>query len=500
MSQDMGQTDPQFAPSQDATLGPFQGLSSLAEPEGSHDTQYFDDWLALLESIPPGDPNDPAALPDLRNVLDDFASGNGSESTPGMLDMQGQTFDFPNFFDPALLDIPVFPDNSPTFTPDPTVQASAPTCSSHAQTSASLSIPTSVSASSASHREGPAQAAFFAQNHVPTPSRNTTYLSTSVPRQSASATPSLTGSPLASTVSLADTEPSPATPEWGWAFGEPGVVTGSVLDGLNATGANVDGIVVGEAEMKEFEKVLEETCGPLSALSTLQFDQETECGADRMDVDSVGPDGSAPAVAQPLFEGAEVPDVAMTGVPSTAEPQQGVGAQLVLPDPALLQVQLNGQPPLCGQLNAQDTAPALEQPQWLSAGVPVVSSSNASVQSLPPAVTRAHTEPPATTALPPSLASSDAPGLPASRSSPAPSAASQLSALSSLLALTNASKPASTSRLTRAEVLQRAKAMRRDLERARERARVELWETTVEGACLVGLGRELTKGPGAGGG
>jgi len=37
------------------------------------------------------------------------------------------------------------------------------------------------------------------------------------------------------------------------------------------------------------------------------------------------------------------------------------------------------------------------------------------------------------------------------------------------------------------------------LERAREKARVELWETTVEGACLVGLGREVAKGMGGAG-
>lgn len=325
------------------------------------------------------------------------------------------------------------------------------------------------------------------QNGIHATSRHSNYLSPSAPGQSASATPSLIGSPLASTASIAETEPSPATPEWGWAFGEPGVVTGSISD---AMGLHEQGIVVGEAEMKEFEKVLEETCGPLSALSNLQSDQEMERGVDLMDVDS-GPYGSVHAVIQHLFDGAQAPDVAMTVVPSTAELQQGADAQVVSPDPALHQVQLNVQPPLSGQ------TPAPEQLQWLSNGISAESSSNA---SLPPAVIRAPTEPPARPSLPPSLVPSDVTGFSTSRSPQAPSASSQLSALSSLLALTKASKPAGTSRLTRSEVLQRAKAMRRDLERARERARVELWETTVEGACLVGLGRELTKGADAGGG
>ena len=472
---------------------PQEPSSSAYLAEGSPNSQYFDDWLALLEAIPPGDPNDPAALPDLCNVLNDLKDVDSFASIPSTFNMQGQNFDFPDFLDPALLDVPVFPHDSS----DSSMQASASASPSQVQTSASASIPASFSASSASHPSGFAQTTSFTQNEIT--AQNTTYLSPSAPGPNASATPSLTGSPFASTTSLADTEQSPATPEWAWAFGEPGVVSGSVPDGLGITGAHEGGIVVGEAEMKEFEKVLEETCGPLSALSTLRFEQDIGGGDDPMDVDSVGPDASAPVVAQPTLEGVQVPDIAMAIAPA-GEPQLGANARVTRPDLGLLQgQQLNGQSALTSQLHAQRATPAPNQPQCPPAGIPGVSSSNATVQNISPSVPPAYPEPLATISLPRSLAPSDVPGQPASHPpQTTATATSQLNALSSLLALTNASKPASTSRLTRAEVLQRAKAMRQDLERARERARVELWETTVEGACLVGLGRELGKDGGSG--
>ena len=216
-----------------------------------------------------------------------------------------------------------------------------------------------------------------------------------------------------------------------------------------------------------------------------------------MDVDSVGPDVGAPAVARPTVEGAQVPDVTMAVAIPVGECQREANAEAAGPNLGLLQgQQLNGQSPHPDQLHAQRATPAPDQQlQCLPADIPAVSPSNATLQNTSPGAPPVHTDPPAVAPLSRGPAPSDVPG----HSPQAAAAASHLNALSSLLALTSASKPASTSRLTRAEVLQRAKAMRQDLERARERARVELWETTVEGACWVGLGKELAKGGGGAG-
>ncbi|TFY58599.1 hypothetical protein EVJ58_g6317 [Rhodofomes roseus] len=157
-------------------------LESSEHAEGTNNNQYFDDWLALLESIPPGDPNDPSALPDLRNVLDDFAAGvpaDGSANAYGASG-SGQGMDtFPDFFlDPALFDAPVFPDTPPA--------------QPHPPSAPPNSFPDF------------AQSALPAQNH---PTTDPKYLSPIVPGPSA--TPSLTGSPLATIASSAFHEPEP---------------------------------------------------------------------------------------------------------------------------------------------------------------------------------------------------------------------------------------------------------------------------------------------------
>ena len=53
---------------------------------------------------------------------------------------------------------------------------------------------------------------------------------------------------------------------------------------------------------------------------------------------------------------------------------------------------------------------------------------------------------------------------------------------------------------TRRAVVERARALRAALAGEVERAKVALWETTLEQGVLVGLGRELEKAAGGGGG
>ncbi|KAH9838494.1 uncharacterized protein C8Q71DRAFT_532945 [Rhodofomes roseus] len=457
--EEQGQVEP-GAPQAPQDVASLAGSSAQEHAEGTNNNQYFDDWLALLESIPPGDPNDPSALPDLRNVLDDFAAGvpaDGSANAYGASG-SGQGMDtFPDFFlDPALFDAPVFPDTPPA--------------QPHPPSAPPNSFPDF------------AQSALPARNH---PTADPKYLSPIVPGPSA--TPSLTGSPLASTASLADAEQSPATPEWAWSFGELGGGGGAAagLGGveLGLTGADGEGIVVGAEEMREFEKVLE-ACGPgavsVPAGAGIRDVDESGRGRDAMDVDGVGTGRGLPGVAEEQMQDGQV-----TGTGQTASGQMPNGGQT-----SQAEVDESDQPSI----------------QWLSTAeqAQLQLPDGPSLRNISPAFLPAHSTQPIAG---PSSASPGAGAQPSAGSCTpqlatlataalAPhTAPSPLNALSSLLALTSASKPAGTgtSRLTRAGVLQRAKAMRRDLERAREKARVELWETTVEGACLVGLGREVAK-------
>ncbi|KAI0719262.1 hypothetical protein C8T65DRAFT_636112 [Cerioporus squamosus] len=277
-----------------------------------------------------------------------------------------------------------------------------------------------------------------------------------VPAPSASvqsATPSLVDSPTVTTASLADpADAGPATPTWDWTFTE----------GHEETATDM-------------KKTLEEWA---------RMDVDVDMGA------IIDEQLAASAVPAPTVD----PSTSATEVP--AAPQLGVDAQMAVP--------VDPEPP---QLRAPvHSGPSLPQEDALRQGLGAQDASQLTLQhgaaGMTPQPTVSPSIPPSFPHLPAQLSASTALGvLPASFvSSVAHAMATSARAKGKARAISGTGNgvgaipaPGGGAKQERKAVLERARKMRAALAAEVERAKVALWETTLEQGVLVGFGRELEK-------
>ncbi|KAI0926089.1 hypothetical protein AcV5_008646 [Taiwanofungus camphoratus] len=265
------------------------------------------------------------------------------------------------------------------------------------------------------------------------------------PSTGAPSTPTLTsiGSPLASTAELAD----PPTPDWAWAFGEPDVAGVFSEQGTAGVGS------VGAFAM-DFAKEFETACAPTvqAHSASRATDPSTTEKPHTEPLHSEGmPFVSSPVQTQASPYQTETQNNSQTLVPSR------------LSTPSLPQSQAAPTP----RLQVQATSPF---PSHLCVQTP----SSAQTHMPVPQTNIFSSFPHIANAVSNFLTSSVPAGLcTAGYASPATAA------------------PPSTAKEARARVLERARSLRGALQAAAERAKVELWETTVEQGVLVGLVKEL---------
>ncbi|PIL35596.1 hypothetical protein GSI_02324 [Ganoderma sinense ZZ0214-1] len=413
--------------------------TAISDPRMDLDSSsqaLFDNWLEILTAFPPGDPNDASG------------SGAGGPPTPATSTLantaasdlssplDGHAFPpIPDaMIDPALLDLApsALMGSAPRSVPQPVASTSTQVSAQHPGNSTN------------------------ANESSPTTSSPT---STATKGQPPVHTPSLVGSPSVTATSLTDPgDAGPPTPSWDWTFADLGdAESAKLLDewvGMNLDVAMASWGADGAAAVSVLE-----TTPPATVASSAP---------------PPPPDGDAAGQTEELVvqQVEAVPHFGSLPGPVASEmarPATGPGA-----DPPLL-----GDPPRPASGTALASGPSFS-PAPPSA---VPSFAFTPSQQFPP-------HPPA---LLPEAAQDvlfrpvQAPANPSAR------------AKGKAKAIPGTGNGVASLRLgkqDRRAVVESARAMRQGLAAEIERAKVALWETTLEQGVLVGLGRELEKGKG----
>lgn len=562
-----------LAPS-DAQSHPSDASLTNEQFAGLDLPSYFDDWLSLLNTFPPGDPNDGESHTTFDDTLNALASISGpvpsdSAHIPALISSPTtSSVTSPSVVSPqasslasvfALTDTQSHPalqaldsafniaapvDSIPDHLIDPALLA-IHNNSNEASPERGPSVPSSsnalLDAMSATPTDSTFDELFGAGEGVaPVVGNEADAMTTSNMLSTPMLTSPLSGSasPLASTMSLADRDP--ATPDWSWAFGDPGVA-GVPSEAAEPHGGVIANLGIDAADLRALEMELEQVCGSMDILPQLSESSQletnmqvvSEAGTDtkvdvgdgshamRLDPLVLEPPCTDASKLQPTKLSPVVPVALRTATSSFALPEQARSvqspdaSQVSTSDCAVVQPSLpssrpppdmaneDGLPPPAriqtdtgyytgAVVDAQPTAsmhPALRDLQadqtdgLLHAHSPIVQSASCvPTQSESSAVPSAD----------PAIAG------PSSVHSPPASTPGLM--LSSLLALASPSfastfhHGATQKTLTkapRAQLLTRARALKGELERARERARIELWEMTMEMGGLVAVGKEL---------
>ncbi|CCM01396.1 uncharacterized protein FIBRA_03447 [Fibroporia radiculosa] len=519
------------APSQTPSNTSSMESSTLPSPSSTtadNMQSFFDEWLSLLDTFQPGDPNEAALSTGFDGALDEFVAGidlvastsataTSATATSALVPfVAGQQ---PGSFTTA--NTPVLEELIPDFLIDPVLFGLPSTSVTH-------SVQSSISSTPSSRAELPAGARAIVGIKPltdPTPADLSSTRSVTASGMEANttntgppSTPTPTsvdlGSPLTSTVSLADQEHEPVTPDWAWAFGDQEIFSAggagriasdaasseegtSFLALLNRFGAGVHGFVgptdgpfgvagnegVDMEKVRELEKVLDKTYAPLDAqmhadsalpATLLPSSQElSAAGGPAVDMDM------EPAVSEQTSA-----EFSSTIVYHQNGTENSSRQDAVRPGGVATDVQIS-------------PAEEMDLPGEVQFPVPILPLSTDASQPGPhlhsTIALRDRDQRQAGLNTHHTLQAQAHSGIPTESSS------SSYAALTSLLSLavsptsvaSSGSGSGAVGKQTRAEILGRARALKAELEKARERTRVELWEMTVEQGCLVGLGKEL---------
>ncbi|KAL1949462.1 hypothetical protein VTO73DRAFT_8343 [Trametes versicolor] len=431
--------------------------SATASPAFDESTQaFFDNWLVTLTTFPPGDPNEASiSMGPPPATSAPAVSHTDSSSSTSTVTLNGPTQISDDLIDPALLDVQV---NIPMASSPALTLASGTTGSqSHAvpKSTAVLEVHTSsgVRGTAATH---------------PSVGGHTTS-----PSNPAPPTPSLVDSPSVTVSSLADTaerdgDGGPATPSWGdWGLPDPQELEASMklLDGLAGMDVVADADEAMDLDTDGWEEVLLASATPTAdaqpTMPPTAAEQEERQSTKELSQPPLNLDVRNESLAFP-------------------HPQSETGQSSAIPD-NLLASRENRQDPQPSQLCPSSQTPAILSPQDAAApaGHPqtphtlVIPSTDASIV-LPAQPLRVATK-------------SVAPARPTAR------AKGKAKAIPGTGNVIGHGTGAAGKQQDKRAVLERARAMRAALAKEVERAKVALWETTLEQGVLVGLGRELEK-------
>ncbi|KAI0367749.1 hypothetical protein BV20DRAFT_536606 [Pilatotrama ljubarskyi] len=442
-----------------ATAAPMPELSATDES-----TQAFlDNWLEMLTTFPPGDPNDAsigtgsattaAATSSSTSTSPDIGPQSAQDSSsPKMAKSSGgapQISD--DLIDPALLGMHV----------------DIPTDSAVAEASASRST------GEQSHAVPAPPVALDVRTAAAAPSGDNATSSTTVQP----ATPSLVDSPSVTVSSLADPaerdaegggDGGTAMPLWDWAFQDVQETTAEgmkMLEELAGMDVDVDlDAVMGvEMDMGGWEEVLGTSTALEESGQTSAQPSEGTQPRPKAQGNATRDEANGTTSAQTSTEPHQPPaDASLL----QSQPENEAGPPAIIP-PAAFEAQTpfsNSSPVESQGVSAVPTEPppppSLLPPQASCFPLP------------PPPVT-----PPQITSAPPARAKGKAKAIPGSGP-----------------ATLGLGLGRGRGKQDKRAIVERARAMREALEKEVERAKVALWETTLEQGVLVGLGRELDKG------
>ncbi|OCH94354.1 hypothetical protein OBBRIDRAFT_140389 [Obba rivulosa] len=423
---------------------------------------YVDDWLALLNTSPPGVPGDTAS--DWGSIFDFIIAENSNSSTevavPATADPTGSST--PGLPQPQTNNSPVHP---PDLMVDPALLSfmSAP----------DPSLP------SASSREDATPKPTASSAAQPVPGSNTTVAAdTNAARPS---TPMLVGSPLASASSLAA---DPPTPDWSWEFPQPEPGQGTSPEPQIATTETGEQDSLSSVDMRT------------TADDELEQSEPKSKGKGRAREDMQPVSGAVPDIQEPSMPLARTQgQVEASGSTAFSEAQPLPRAHS--PVRQLSQPQLHAPAPVIPSTPADFLMQSFTMPSRpTSQPQPHVYAPHTHMYSSAPQTSTVTPTPAAQVSgqrqplFPPQFVPSAASYSALSRSPYLypPSYPVSLTPSSST-SLAQTPRPAPT-RINRASVLARARALRDALTAEAQRAKVELWEATLEHAVLVNLGKD----------
>ncbi|KAH8099971.1 hypothetical protein BXZ70DRAFT_196999 [Cristinia sonorae] len=279
-------------------------------------------------------------------------------------------------------------------------------------------------------------------------------------------TPTMVASPL----SLDHDEHGPPTPTWDCAFPEPDVVGGGMEGDVSGTLATVTG---GEVEHRG------------AGIRPDEVGLPEEDGVFRIDKGKGKQRGSGGLELPTVIEASIHHDVVMHDAVSVSSGGQSSGGA----DPPPISSSFASQP----QQTTQGYG-AVHQP-FQTSSTPAPGGSQPAVPTLTqyPSLPVASTSTPRSHLPSPFQTQSSAPSLPFPLSLAIP-----ILQATQAVASTSSAPLQSQSKKSKQETLMKARAMREQLVAEIKRAKVELWETAMEGGCLVVLGKEVAKGKEAG--